>query len=167
MSEGDTDVRETPGEPVDRHSERAIDATGLSHAFGDIRVLEDVSLSVESGELVALVGPNGSGKSTLLRFLANVRGPDEGTVRVGTEGHARVGYLPQQPVFRPGFTAADTLQFYAQFVDADVDVPTILDQVGLAHAGNRRVEALSGGMTRLLGLGRALIGDPAVLILDE
>ncbi|KAB1192057.1 ATP-binding cassette domain-containing protein [Haloferax sp. MBLA0076] len=179
MSEGDTDVRDASEEPTGRPANdptdeaagkgdhRAIDATGLSHAFGDIRVLDDVSLSVGTGEIVALVGPNGSGKSTLLRFLANVRAPDEGAIRVGTDGHTRVGYLPQQPIFRSGFTAADTLQFYAQFVDGDVDVSKILDRVGLAHAGNRRVEALSGGMARLLGLGRALIGDPAVLILDE
>ncbi|KAB1189034.1 MULTISPECIES: ABC transporter ATP-binding protein [Haloferax] len=167
MSEGDTEVRETSVESGDEHRGHAIEAIGLSHAYGDIHVLEDVSLSVAPGEIVALVGPNGSGKSTLLRFLAKVRAPDDGTIRVGTNGHTRVGYLPQQPGFRTGFTAVDTLRFYAQFVDDNVDVHDILDRVGLAHAANRRVEALSGGMTRLLGLGRALIGDPAVLILDE
>ncbi|ELK44166.1 putative copper ABC transporter ATP-binding protein, partial [Haloferax sp. BAB-2207] len=82
-------------------------------------------------------------------------------------GRARVGYLPQQPGFRAGFSAADTLDFYAQFVDEDVDVAGVLERVGLVDAADRRVGALSGGMTRLLGLGRALVGDPAVVVLDE
>ncbi|GGC61660.1 ABC transporter ATP-binding protein [Haloferax sulfurifontis] len=148
----------------------AIAAADLSHAFGDVDVLDGVSLSVASGEIVALVGPNGSGKSTLLRFLARVRAPDEGTVTVASTdagGRARVGYLPQQPGFRAGFSAADALEFYAQFVDEDVNVAEVLERVGLADAADRRVGALSGGMTRLLGLGRALVGDPAVVVLDE
>ncbi|WP_396610282.1 ABC transporter ATP-binding protein [Haloferax sp. S1W] len=148
-------------------AEFAIDASGLTHAFGDVAVFDDLSLSVSPGEIVALVGPNGSGKTTLLQFLTKVRAPDEGTVAVGVGDRTRVGYLPQQPEFREGFTAADTLRFYAQFVEEDVDIGDTLDRVGLSGAMDRRVEALSGGMTRLLGLGRALIGDPAVLILDE
>ncbi|KAB1196880.1 MULTISPECIES: ABC transporter ATP-binding protein [Haloferax] len=163
---GAPEANPTPG-PDSSASHPAIEATGLSHAFGDVRVLEDVSLSVAPGEIVALVGPNGSGKSTLLRFLAKVRAPDEGTVTIGEAGETRVGYLPQQPGFRSGFSAEDTLQFYAQFVDDEIDVPDILDRVGLSGAANRRVEALSGGMTRLLGLGRALVGDPDALVLDE
>ncbi|POG57423.1 ABC transporter ATP-binding protein [Haloferax marisrubri] len=165
----ETDSDESTGEAaVPASNGPAIAATDLSHAFGDVRVLDGVSLSVAPGEIVALVGPNGSGKSTLLRFLARVRAPDEGTVAVGSEsGRARVGYLPQQPGFRAGFTAADTLEFYAQFVDEDVDVAGVLERVGLADAADRRVDALSGGMTRLLGLGRALVGDPAVVVLDE
>lgn len=101
--------------------------------------------------------------------MTKVRAPDEGTISVGGNGggNNRVGYLPQQPGFRDGFSTADTLRFYAQFVDEEVDVTEVLDRVGLATAANRRVGALSGGMTRLLGLGRALIGDPAVLVLDE
>ncbi|MFC7128794.1 ABC transporter ATP-binding protein [Haloferax chudinovii] len=158
-------------EPDAEGGRPAVAATDLRHAFGDVGVLDGVSLSVAPGEIVALVGPNGSGKSTLLRFLARVRAPDEGTVTVGSTdtggGRARVGYLPQQPGFRAGFSAADTLEFYAQFVDEDVDVAGVLERVGLADAAGRRVGALSGGMTRLLGLGRALVGDPAVVVLDE
>ncbi|WP_411962793.1 ABC transporter ATP-binding protein [Haloferax sp. YSMS24] len=192
MPDGDSPPPETTGATAtaptqntddDRSATHpAIEATGLGHAFGDVRVLEDVSLSVSPGEIVALVGPNGSGKSTLIRFLAKVRSPDTGTITLGTAEQTRVGYLPQQPGFRDGFSAEETLQFYAQFVDVDeqrssahrtqsgddeVDVSEVLDRVGLAGAADRRVGALSGGMTRLLGLGRALIGDPAVLVLDE
>ncbi|REA05511.1 ABC transporter ATP-binding protein [Haloferax sp. Atlit-6N] len=166
----ETDSDESTGESAAAAAadRPAIAATDLSHAFGDVRVLDGVSLSVAPGEIVALVGPNGSGKSTLLRFLARVRAPDEGTVTIGaSDGRARVGYLPQQPGFRAGFSATDTLEFYAQFVDDPVDVADVLERVGLADAADRRVDALSGGMTRLLGLGRALVGDPAVVVLDE
>lgn len=144
----------------------AIAAAHISHAFGDIRVLDDISLAVEPGEIVALVGPNGSGKSTLLRFLAGVRTPDSGTVTRTPNDGRQIGYLPQQPSFRPGFCLKDTLGFYAKFVD-DADVDAILSQVGLAEIRGQHAETLSGGQTRLLGLGQALLGDPPVVILDE
>ncbi|MFC7204224.1 ABC transporter ATP-binding protein [Haloferax namakaokahaiae] len=146
-------------------------AENVSHRFGDLRVLEDVSLSVEPGETVAVVGPNGSGKSTLLRFLAGVRTPDSGTVTQSAAGDApgegrQSGYLPQQPEFRAGFCLRDTLAFYAKFVEG-ADIDQTLDQVGLAEIRGQHTETLSGGQTRLLGLGRALLGDPPLLVLDE
>ncbi len=146
-------------------------ATDIEQAFGEVAVLSGVSMTADRGEVVAVVGPNGSGKSTLLRILAGVRPADHGTVTVppGAGGARRLGYLPQQPAFRAGFTARDTLQFYAQLldgVDGD-DVARTLDRVGLAGVADRDVGSLSGGMTRLLGLGQAVLGDPGVLILDE
>ncbi|ELZ84169.1 putative copper ABC transporter ATP-binding protein [Haloferax larsenii JCM 13917] len=173
MSDRDGMVREVVSEgdstsqSASAASSVAIDASGLSHAFGDVVVLDDLSLTVEPGEIVALVGPNGSGKTTLLQFLSKVRAPNAGTVTVGAGDRTRVGYLPQRPEFREGFTVADTLRFYTQFVEEGVDIGTTLDRVGLSEAADRRVEALSGGMTRLLGLGRALVGDPDVVVLDE
>ena len=146
-------------------------ASGIEQAFGEVAVLSGVSVTVDRSEVVAVVGPNGSGKSTLFRILAGVRPPDHGTVTIPPDagGARRLGYLPQRPAFRSGFTARDTLQFYAQLldgVDGD-DVVRTLDRVGLASAADRDVGSLSGGMTRLLGLGQAVLGDPGVLILDE
>jgi ABC-type multidrug transport system ATPase subunit len=96
---------------------------------------------------------------------------DGGRVDVDASGVRPVGYLPQRPSFRPGFTVADTLGFYADLLGpeaaSEVDVRGALDAVGLGEARSRRVEALSGGMTRLLGLAQALLGDPPVLVLDE
>jgi ABC-type multidrug transport system ATPase subunit len=149
----------------------AVATADLHHGFGDVTVLDGVSLDVDAGSLAALVGPNGSGKSTLLRIVAGVLAPDGGRVDVAAGGIRPVGYLPQQPSFRPGFSVADTLGFYAGLLGPDaaaaVDVEGVLERVGLARVGDRRVEALSGGMTRLLGVAQALLGDPPVLVLDE
>ncbi|MFA1611309.1 ABC transporter ATP-binding protein [Halobellus rubicundus] len=149
----------------------ALRADGIEQAFGDVEVLSGVDLTVERGEVAAVVGPNGSGKSTLLRVLAGLDGAAGGDVAVpsGAGGARRVGFLPQQPAFREGFTARDTLEFYASLLPGvgSNAVAATLGRVGLADVGDRAVGSLSGGMTRLLGLGQAVLGDPAVLLLDE
>ena len=149
----------------------ALRAQAIDQSFGDVDVLSGVSLSVARGEVAAVVGPNGSGKSTLLHILAGIAAPDGGSVAVPREaaGARSVGYLPQRPAFRDGFSARDTLGFYAQLLDGvdDDDVTATLDRVGLGDVADRSVGSLSGGMTRLLGLGEAVLGDPSVLLLDE
>ena len=151
--------REQPAEPV-------LVVDEVSHTFGDVSVLEGVSVSLYAGEVVALVGPNGSGKTTLLRTLAGLLAPTAGDcVYQGPDRDRERGYLPQQPAFRPGFSARETLAFYASLVEGDPD--ELLDRVGLGQAGDRSVEALSGGMTRLLGVAQATAGDPPVVLLDE
>ena len=148
----------------------ALRAESIEQSFGDVDVLSGVSLSIDRREVAAVVGPNGSGKSTLLHVLAGIAAPVSGSVTVEYQrGARRVGYLPQQPAFREGFSARDTLLFYAQLLDGvdDEDVDATLERVGLADVADRTVGSLSGGMTRLLGLGAAVLGDPSVLILDE
>ncbi|GAA0717495.1 ABC-type multidrug transport system ATPase subunit [Halorubrum trapanicum] len=142
---------------------------GVTRTYGGVPVLADVSLSVGPGVTV-VVGPNGSGKSTLLGALAGTVDPTAGSVRYRDGGprdgdEKRVGYLPQRVPFRDGFTARETLGFYAALVGGDPDAA--LAAVGLSDAADRRVEALSGGMRRLLGIAQATLGDPAVVVLDE
>lgn len=144
----------------------ALRVEGLSRSFGDLVVLEDVSLSLEPGRVGAVVGPNGSGKSTLLRALAGLS-PHGGTVEVAAGGPRAVGYLPQAPAFRPRFTVRETLSFYADLLPGEVDVEAALDGVGMRGAAARRTEALSGGMRRLLGIAQATLGDPPLVLLDE
>jgi ABC-type multidrug transport system ATPase subunit len=141
-------------------------ATDVSRSFGDVTALVDASIEVPGGTVVALVGPNGSGKTTLLRIMSGLLSPTDGHVRYeGPSATRPRGYLPQAPTFRPGYTTAETATFYARLVDDD---PTeLLERVGLGAVPDRRVEALSGGMTRLLGIAQALTGDPPVLALDE
>jgi ABC-type multidrug transport system ATPase subunit len=168
--EADDEQRTDGSSPREGRSD-ALRATAIEQSFGDVDVLSEVSLTVERGEVVAIVGPNGSGKSTLLHVLAGISRPTGGSVTVPRRaGGARsVGYLPQQPAFREGFSARDTLEFYADLLDDvdEADVAATLDRVGLSEVADRAVGSLSGGMTRLLGLGQAVLGDPAVLVLDE
>lgn len=145
----------------------ALAATDLALSFGDVRVLDGVSLTVPRGDVVVVVGPNGCGKTTLLEVLAGLRTPDEGSVeRAATDGRS-VAYLPQRPAFRPGLSVERTLRFYAGLVADETDVAGLLDRVGLLDARDRPVEALSGGMFRLLGIAQALVGDPPAVVLDE
>lgn len=147
-------------------SERVLAAEGVGRTFGDVSVLEGVSLDLEAGTLSAIVGPNGSGKTTLLRILAGLLSPTAGSVSyTGPDARREIGYMPQRPAFRPRFTARETLGFYTALVDDDPD--RLLAQVGLGDAGERPVDALSGGMVRLLGLAQATAGDPPVVLLDE
>lgn len=142
-------------------------AEGLTREFGDLQVLSDVSIGLESGTVTAVIGPNGSGKTTLFRLLCGILPPTAGTVEyLGSSVPRPIGYVPQRPTFRPGFTARETLTFYAALVDESRPVNR-LEQVGLAGVADRRVEALSGGMVRLLGVAQATVGDPPVVVLDE
>lgn len=139
--------------------------SGVARSYGGTAVLDSVSLAFEPG-VTAVIGPNGSGKSTLLRVLVGTTEPTAGEVRYATAADAKpIGYLPQQVPFRDGFTARETLAFYARLVDADPDAA--LERVGLADAADKRVEALSGGMRRLLGIAQAVLGDPPLVVLDE
>jgi ABC-type multidrug transport system ATPase subunit len=151
----------------ERHQQPAVTIDAVSHAFGDVRVLDQVSLSVPAGQATALVGANGSGKTTLLRIVAGLVSPDSGAVQFEASGPRTVGYLPQTPSFRPSSTVTETLSTYAALLETDVDVRQALAAVGLAGVGDRRVEALSGGMCRLLGIAQATLGDPDVVVLDE
>lgn len=141
-----------------------VDAVG--HRFGELTVLREVSFDLQPGSVTALVGPNGSGKTTILRIIADLLAPTAGQVE-RPDRDRPVGYLPQHPDFRPAFSVEETLRFYAGLLDADVDVGSVLDRVGLLAARDRRVEALSGGMRRLLGLALAALGRPPVALLDE
>lgn len=152
-----------------------LELTDVRKSFGDVSVLEGVSLTVASGTVTCLLGPNGSGKSTLLSIATGHLAADGGTVHRQGDGavhsageHGRqVGYLPQRPAFRPRFTVSETIEFYGKLVPEAVDVAAILARVGLDGVADRRVEHLSGGMIRLLGLAQATVGSPPLLVLDE
>lgn len=146
--------------------EPVLEATDVTQEFGGVTVLENVSVGIESGEITALVGPNGSGKTTLLRILCRLLSPTAGTVTYsGPEATREIGYVQQNPAFRPGFTASETIEFYTALVDTPSEY--VLERVGLGDAGDKRVGALSGGMMRLLGVAQATVGDPPVVVMDE
>jgi ABC-type multidrug transport system ATPase subunit len=153
-----------------------IRARGLVKRYGAVRALDGLDIDVEAGETFAVIGPNGAGKTTALKILLGLVRPDAGTVGIG-EGHrspldpearASLGYVPQKVEFPPGRTVADVLRFFAALRGLGADAVTrALERVGLLALADRRARDLSGGYTQRLSLAQALLGDPAVLVLDE
>lgn len=139
----------------------------VSREFGPITVLDNVSLTVDPGSLVAVIGPNGSGKTTLLRIATGLLAPSTGTINRPSKAARPIGYLPQHPALRAPMTVRETLRFYATLIDSDVAIDPILETIGLESVDDRRIDALSGGMRQLLGLGIAILGDPPLIVLDE
>lgn len=149
-------------------SEPILSGHGVSHQYGDLSVVSEVDIDVLAGTITAIIGPNGTGKTTLLRILLGHLSPTAGSVEyTGPSVDRQFGYLPQQPTFRPQFTAAETLAFYQSLLGESLEPMAALRRVGLAAAHDRRVDALSGGMQRLLGIAQSLVGDPPVAVFDE
>ncbi|WP_136715756.1 ABC transporter ATP-binding protein [Halorientalis salina] len=157
------DSRSSPAE-----STPVVTVSDLTYGYDGMCVLDDISLSVPCEAVTALVGPNGSGKSTLLGLVAGVRATQAGKVTVtDLDAPRTVGYLPQSLRPRDGFSVHGTVETYAALVDGGTDPDEVLSTVGLDVVADERVETLSGGMRRLLGVAIALVGDPPVLVLDE
>ncbi|HKU13015.1 MAG TPA: ATP-binding cassette domain-containing protein [Steroidobacteraceae bacterium] len=154
----------------------------VSHAYPHVAALDDVSLRVEPGRTVALIGPSGCGKSTLLKAVIGLVWPSSGRVTVdGVELHAgnalelrrRVGYVIQSGGLFPHLTSVDNITLAARYLrrDAkwiDARVNELADLVQLRREVLQRYPTnLSGGQSQRVGLMRALMLDPAVLLLDE
>lgn len=139
----------------------------VSRQFGNVTVLDGVSVTAEAGSIVAIVGPNGSGKTTFLQIVVGLLDPSTGSVERPLETARPIGYLPQHPELRATMTVRETLAFYQSLLDSSPGIDPILETIGLAGVRRRRVEALSGGMRQLLGIGTAILGDPPIIVLDE
>jgi ABC-2 type transport system ATP-binding protein len=158
-----------------------IEVQGVEHTFGRKHALRGVSLSVGSGEIHALLGPNGAGKTTLLRVLSGLVDPRKGTATVAgllASTHARdlrqmIGLVPSgERTFYLRISAIENLVFFARLYgfskrDASARARHVLEQVGLADVGRQAVYTYSHGMQKRLGVARALLADPRVLLVDE
>lgn len=150
---------------------------GACKSYGGETVLDDVSLTVDEGSVVALVGHNGAGKTTMMKLLLGLIKPSRGVVRVlgldpgGPEGATakrNLGFLPETVAFQQAMTGLEVLNFYARLKQADPSMNTgLLERVGLADAARHRIKTYSKGMRQRLGLAQALLGAPRVLLLDE
>ncbi len=155
-------------------------ATDLSKFYGLRPVLRNVSLAVAQGEFVAILGPNGAGKTTLLRVLATLVRPDGGKLSIGgadvlqhpQQARAQIGMVSHQPLVYPDLTAFENLTFYARMYgvgrkDEQALVTGVLERVDLLRRAQEPVRAFSRGMLQRLAIGRAILHDPALLLLDE
>jgi thiamine transport system ATP-binding protein len=157
----------------------AVELRDVTVALGDQRVLDGVSLVAPAGRTTAVLGPSGVGKSTLLRVIAGLQTLTAGAVRIGdgdvtaVPAHRRgVGFAFQEPSLFPHLDVAGNVAFglrvrRAPAAEVARRVDEVLDLVGLAGFGSRRVHRLSGGEAQRVALARALTPGPAVLCLDE
>jgi putative ABC transport system ATP-binding protein len=159
---------------------------GVTLRLGDgdttVTALDDVSIAVRPGELVAVVGPSGAGKSSLLAVAGALTVPDSGTVRAngrnvtGLSKRARarfrrdhIGFVFQSGNLLGALTATDQLRMMSHLGrgGARRDAQRLLEAVGMGDKANRRPHQLSGGERQRIGIARALVGGPAVLLVDE
>lgn len=154
----------------------AIDVNGAVKRYGDKTVVRNVDLAVRGGERLVLIGHNGAGKTTLMKLMLGLTRPDAGRVRVlgddpATAGAAQrrmLGYLPESVAFHGAMKGREILAFYARLKGvAASECQSLLEQVGLDQAADRRVNTYSKGMRQRLGLAQAMLGRPRLLFLDE
>lgn len=155
----------------------AVRATGIRAGYGRREVLQDVSLHVEPGQVVALLGPNGAGKTTALNCLGGLRSVSAGEVvvlgerdpvRAGAHWRSRVSYVRQSWSDHGGWKVSRLLTWLGRHYPVSRSAPDeLLERVGLTAARDQRVEALSGGQRRRLDLAIGLLGSPEVMLLDE
>ena len=153
----------------------AIEVSGLRKSYGQREVLHDVSFSVETGEVFALLGPNGTGKTTTVEILEGYRRRDGGEVSVlgadpakaGGDFRARIGIVLQSSAVYPLLSVRETLELFAGYYPHPRRPEEVIELVGLTEQAQTRVRTLSGGQLRRLDLALALIGDPELIFLDE
>ncbi|HEY3109937.1 MAG TPA: ABC transporter ATP-binding protein, partial [Chloroflexota bacterium] len=155
----------------------AIESRGLGKTFGQTAALRDVDLEVGWGERLVLFGPNGAGKTTLLRLLAMLLRPSQGVLRLAGQEAADagpalrrlVGFLGHHPALYPDLTVAENLAFYARLCrlrDGAARTDELIGRLGLSGRRGDRAGSLSRGLQQRLGLARALLTDPPILLLD-
>jgi ABC-2 type transport system ATP-binding protein len=157
-----------------------IRASHLTKVFGAITAIEDVSFEVGGGEIVGFLGPNGAGKTTTMRILAGIFPPTSGSATIAghdvlddpLEARRAIGYFPEYAPFYPDLSVVQYLHFVGRLKrlsrPARRDgVARVLAACGLEGVSGRLVGKLSKGYRQRVGLAQALLGDPAVLILDE
>jgi len=150
----------------------------LTHTYSGKAALSDVSFELDAGEPIGLVGPNGAGKTTLLSILSGFLRPTSGTVRLF--GHppgaaqliGKVSALPQDARLDPSFTIIEQLVFYARLQgfftqQATLEAGRVLEEVSLQEAAHEKPPSLSHGMAKRVAIAQALIGNPALILLDE
>jgi len=156
----------------------AISMVGLTKHYKGVQALTDLTLDVPAGTVFGFLGPNGAGKTTTLKILAGLARPTAGDasingVQVSAAGDHRreLGYLAQDPRFYGWMTGRETLQYVARLHGSDPNrdrwIGQLLERVGIAEAADRRTSTYSGGMRQRLGIAQALVGRPAVILLDE
>jgi ABC-2 type transport system ATP-binding protein len=152
-----------------------IEVNSLHKAYGSVTAVEDVSFSVESGEIFGILGPNGAGKTTTVECISGLRAPDRGSVRVlgldpvadRDELHQTVGVQLQEAGLPDKLKVREVMHLFASFYRDPADVDALLRRLDLTDKAEARYKKLSGGQKQRLAIALALVGNPRVVVLDE
>jgi len=150
----------------------------LVKQFGRLRAIDDLTMTIKTGETYGLIGPNGSGKTTLIRMLVGLLRPTSGTIRIGGERvpspqvAASLGYMTQLSALYLDLTAKENLRFFSSIYglrgkEQERAIQEMLERVDLADRANGVVGTFSGGMRQRLSLACALVHRPRLALLDE
>lgn len=156
----------------------SIELRNVSKSFGKKKVLQEISLSVEKGQIYGLIGPSGSGKTTLVKMIVGIDAPDTGAIQVldlkvpDLDLLKNIGYMAQSDALYTELTGKENLDFFASLYpmkksEMKKRIAYAADLVKLTDQLGKKVAVYSGGMKRRLSLAIALVHDPKILILDE
>ena len=160
--------------PKQQARSAAVDVSGVTKNFKELRALDGASLSIATGEIYGLLGPNGAGKSTLIRMLVGLLRADAGSVTV--LGHTmpdlgaldQIGYMTQQAALYSDLSVEENVRFFAALYGREDDgIEAALELVDLASRRHSIVATLSGGMRTRCSLACAVVHKPRLLVLDE
>lgn len=146
-----------------------LECNNLTKSYKNKIVVNNLSFSVNKGEIFAFLGSNGAGKTTTIKMILGLVNIDSGAVKISE--NVRIGYSPETPYFPPFLTGGEVLEYYAgiQKISKDhrsTDIPRLLETVGLEN-NKTKIKNYSKGMLQRLAFAQALIGNPDLLILDE
>ncbi len=153
-----------------------IEVKGLTKSYNHFTAVNNVSFTVKKGEIFGFLGPNGAGKTTTIKAMLDLIHANTGTIKIngidvqshGKEAKKYIGYMPEKVAFYDNLTALQNLRFYAEIKHASKEECIhLIEEFGLGDTGKKRVGKFSKGMVQRLGMARAILGNPPILILDE
>jgi len=161
---------------IDSPESYAIEVDGLTKTYRGFTAVNKISFRVKTGEIFGFLGPNGAGKTTTMKSILDIIHADVGNIKIkgidirthGKEARKLIGYMPEKVAFYDHLTALQNLSFYAEMRHIPTeDCRALIDIVGLGDTGKKPVGKFSKGMVQRLGMARAILGNPEILILDE
>lgn len=150
----------------------------VSKYFGKIKIVDNLSLSINEGSVFGFLGPNGAGKTTTIKMIVGLSKPDDGKITIDgknplfSKTKKLIGFMPENPNFYDYLTGEEFLQFCFDLtlnkIDKNSDLVSLaLEEVGISEAKDKKVKYYSKGMKQRLGLASALVADPKYIFLDE
>lgn len=157
-------------------SSHAIEVHDLSKSFNGFKAVNNVSFTVNTGEIFGFLGPNGAGKTTTIKSMLDLIHSNSGSIKIKgidihkniKEAKKNIGYLPERVAFYDNLTALQNMYFFAEMKNASkTECKKLIEDMGIGDVGNKRVGKFSKGMVQRLGMAQAMLGSPPILILDE